>query len=111
MTHENLAIVFDSILSSRRKRSTRVAYLFVDLKKAFDSVNRQKLYEILLKRCKNNNDRQIVVLLMDLFMNNVVKYDDHTFDVERGVFQGSIFSPFLFNVYLEEALMSKPYLK
>ena len=40
MTHFNLARVFESIVETRMKRKLRKAYVFVDLKKAYDSVDR-----------------------------------------------------------------------
>ncbi len=86
-------------------------YIFVDLQKAYDRVKRDKLFELLWDECKDDDDRCIVKLLADLFERNEVFYDDKPFPVERGVMQGGVISPFLFNFYLEKALMSQAKLR
>ncbi len=83
----------------------------MDLKKAYDSVWRDKLFQILMDRCVNESERHIVQLLIELFTINKVKYGEQWFEVNRGVMQGGVISPFLFNVYLEHALMSCQVLK
>jgi predicted RNA-binding protein YlxR (DUF448 family) len=59
----NLTKVIKSIADTRRKRSERQAYLFVDLKKAYDSVKRDLLFKIMWDRCSSDPERQLVKIL------------------------------------------------
>ncbi len=108
MTHFNIAKVMTSILGTRRKRNSRTGYMLVDFRKAYDTVRRDQLFEMLLKRCAFEEEISILKLLLDMFYANKVHYDlggkDGRIDVLRGVMQGGVISPFLFNVYLEESL-------
>jgi hypothetical protein len=63
-THYNLTRLLESINYTRRKRSKREAYLFVDLRKAYDSVNKNILFNILWDRCKNDDERRLVSLIV-----------------------------------------------
>jgi hypothetical protein len=83
-----------------------VHQLFIDLKKAYDSVNREFLYNILLefdvpkklvrliKMCLNETYSKVRVgnLLSDKF------------PIQNGVKQGDILSPLLFNFTLDYAI-------
>ena len=53
LTAFNLTKLLECIGSTRRKSKSRKAYIFVDLKKAYDSVSRVKLFEMLRKRCRS----------------------------------------------------------
>ena len=79
MTHNNLVKVFKSISITRRRRTQRKVYLFVDLKKAYDSVIRKKLWEVLYRRCENENDESIVDSIRMLHRQSVIEYGDKSF--------------------------------
>ncbi len=82
--------------------------LLFDLKKAFDMVNRDVLFEILRKRCINERDHHLVSLIEILYRHSVLRIGDHAVQTNKGVPQGGVISPYLFNIYLEEALLKLP---
>ena len=75
----------------------------IDLQKAYDTVNREKLWRILLSRCKNEHDETLALLIIKMYQESRVKIGNHAFSADLGVVQGGFLSPMLFNVYLEEA--------
>jgi hypothetical protein len=84
-TSLNLTKLLTHINDTRRKRTQRSGYLFVDLKKAYDSVDRNKLFQILLNRATNNEERKIIYLIWDLFYRNTILFDNTKINVEKGV--------------------------
>jgi len=71
-------------------------------------VNRDVLFEILRKRCVNERDHHLVSLIEILYKHSVLKIGDHAVKTNKGVPQRGVISPYLFNVYLEEALLKLP---
>ena len=80
--------------------------LLIDLQKAYDSVDRGVLWKLLRKRCKTQQERSLVELIVKLHNDSTIQVGTHSMNAEMGLPQGSILSPVLFNVYLEEALKS-----
>ena len=80
--------------------------LLVDLQKAYDSVDRVILWKLLHKRCKTQPEKTLVELIEKLHNDSTIQVGAHSMNAEMGLPQGSILSPVLFNVYLEEALKS-----
>ena len=78
----------------------------IDLQKFYDSVDREILWKLLDKRCKDDSERTIVKLLMKLHSESTIQVGEHQINAEMGLPQGSVLSPVLFNVYLEEAIRS-----
>ena len=77
--------------------------LFVDFKKAFDSVHRDKLFKILIAY---GIPRKIVDLIKLMYLNTkarVVTPDGETclFDILAGVLQGDTLAPFLFIIVVD----------
>ena len=98
---ENLAIVVNYILKSRRKQTQRKVYVSCDLRKAYDSVSVEKLF---LKSNQKSGVRQgkhLLQLIKELYKNRqVAKERRH-----------SVFSFDVFNIYFEHALTNIPDLK
>lgn len=73
--------------------------IFIDFSQAYDTINREKLYRRL-------NDRKIlpvckIQLIQFIHENLVIKLGNKTCKTERGVPQGLMTSPMLFNIYIE----------
>ena len=74
------------------------------MQKAYDTVNREKLWRILSSRCRNDTDQTLALLIIKMYQQSQVIIGKYSFSAELGVVQGGVLSPTLFNVYLEEAL-------
>jgi hypothetical protein len=94
-----------------RGKSARKFAALIDLQKAYDTVNREKLWGILRGRCQNEVEQSLVNLIIKMHQHSTIKIGNYCFDAPRGVVQGAVLSPFLFNVYLDEALKSSKKLK
>jgi hypothetical protein len=83
-----------------------VPQLFIDFKKAYDSVNREALYNILIEF---GIPRKLVGLI-EMCLNEtysrvrIGKNLSDKFTIENGLKQGDTLSPFLFNFALEYAI-------
>jgi RNA-directed DNA polymerase len=64
------------------------------------------LWKLLRKRCKTQQEKSLVELIVKLHNDSTIQVGAHSMNAEMGLPQGSILSPVLFNVYLEEALKS-----
>ncbi|XP_072039366.1 uncharacterized protein [Amphiura filiformis] len=91
------------ILQKKLETNTPVYIAFIDYKKAFDSVSHQMMLQSLLDM---GFPRHIVALIQSLYSTQraAVRVDGEItewFKIKRGVRQGCIISPALFNVYSE----------
>lgn len=103
-THTNITKLLNSILKDNRRKKDKEAFVLVDLKKAYDSVRRDLLFDTLQQRANTAQESKLVQLMRVLGSKNRVHYGDSSFVVERGVVQGGVLSPKQFNVYLDRAL-------
>ena len=90
----------------RAKKILQVTILFVDLTKAFDSIHRGKMEQILLAY---GLPEETVAAIMMLYRNTEVKVrspdgDTDNFDIVAGVLQGDTLAPYLFIIYLDYVL-------
>ena len=85
-------------------RKKRKFNLLVDLQKAYDSVDRELLFRILRSRAKNDAEGHLLSLMEELYRSSLIEVGTSTLVAEMGLPQGSVLSPLLFNIYLEEAL-------
>ena len=64
------------------------------------------LWKLLKDRCKSQEEKSLIDLITKLHNDSTIQVGTHNLKAEMGLPQGSILSPVLFNVYLEEALKS-----
>lgn len=104
-TNFNLTRLLNNIWKIKKKKKKRkpIFMLFVDFKGAYDSVNRNYMYEILQRNnILNSNELQ---LLKFFHSKAEIWYDDASCKSKAGVPQGSNISPLLFNIVLNELMI------
>ncbi|MFN9905946.1 MAG: reverse transcriptase domain-containing protein, partial [bacterium] len=97
--------LLEQIHPGKGKQARKYAAL-IDLQKAYDTVIREKLWGILRDRCKSIEENTLVELIVRMHQHSTITIGNHSFNAARGVVQGSVLSPFLFNIYMDEALNS-----
>ena len=94
------------ILEGVRAKNLQVTLIFVDFTKAFDSIHRGKMEQILLAYDIPN---ETVAAVTILYRNTRVKVrspdeDTEYFDIVSGVLQGDTLAPYLFIICLDYVL-------
>ena len=94
------------ILEGVRAKNLQATLLFVDFTKAFDSIHRGKMEQILLAY---GLSKETVAAIMILYRNTKVKVrspdgDTEYFDIVAGVLQGDTLAPYLFIICLDYVL-------
>ena len=89
-----------------RAKNLEAKIIFVDFSKAFDSIHRGKMEQILLA---DNLPKETVTALMMLYKNTKVKVrspdgDTDYFDIVAGVLQRDTLAPYLFIICLDYEL-------
>ena len=91
------------IIEKAREFQKNIYFCFIDYTKAFDCVDHNKLWEILKEM---GIPDYLICLLRNLYagQETIVRTGHGTtdwFQIQKGVRQGCILSPFLFNLYVE----------
>ena len=112
MTSQNLTIcrilegVREKNNNKQTNKQTRGNNIFINFSKAFDSIHRGKMEQILLAY---GLPKETILAKMMLYRNTKVKVcspnrDTDFFDIVGGVLQGNIFAPYLFIICLDYVL-------
>jgi len=94
------------ILEQKREYNEEVHQLFINFKKAYDSVRREVLYKILIEfGIPRRLIRLIKMSLTEIYSRvRVGKNVSDRFPIRNGLKQGDVLSPMLFNFALEYAI-------
>jgi hypothetical protein len=113
---------------SKRRKLNRRVYGFIDIAKAYDSVDRELMFKVIDERIQEAGEKanalkdvatiskllelqQVLTPLKNMYEGHVLKNGDEEFETTNGVIQGSVNSPWLFSIYLEHFLFQEPTIK
>ena len=103
-TTETIASLNESILQFERRKHRSPILLFLDIKAAYDSVDHKLLFSKLKRRNCPEYLLRIVEQLMSGIKSRIVVggVESDEFEHEAGVLQGSIISPLLYSLYIDD---------
>ena len=79
--------------------------MLIDIRKAYDSVNRNKLKEIITINF-NNEEASFLITFIEIYEALTMIINDCEINTLKGLPQGSALSPMNFNLYKNDALVS-----
>lgn len=102
MTIDNIYIL-NHIVQRKNQKRGKVYALFVDLKAAFDRIDREKLWRIMEEKGINN---KMIGRVKKMYENTevMVRINEgiQGFRTRKSVRQGYVMSPFLLNIYMAD---------
>lgn len=104
-TQDHISIV-RKVIESATEQGKELYLVFVDLKAAFDTVPRGKLWQCLEEMEVTGKLRQVIKSIYKTVRGEVRikgKYS-REFEMQKGVKQGDSLSPLLFNIYMDKIL-------
>ena len=98
------------IIEKHREYNIPTYMLFIDFEKAFDQVNRNKLWGIMKQK---GIPQHLITAIKSLYVENQIKIEtrsnkkeDLVATINKGVRQGCPLSPSLFNIYMDDAILN-----
>lgn len=85
---------------TRKRGGLRTTLLFIDMKSAYDRVDRRELIRLVKQKGILNEEQ--LQLLGFLLSNASTQYGGHSTRMTNGLPQGSTLSPILFDIFIEE---------
>jgi hypothetical protein len=97
----NAVFTMQQIIEKRKEHNLPLFLLYIDYEKAYDNMNRDKLWEVMDNKIPN----YLLNTLKCIYRNTKVriKFNDgisEPIHINKGVIQGCGLSPALFNVYI-----------
>ena len=101
------ALVLKELIERSRRTGSELYLTFIDLEKAYDTVNRRKLFRLL---AHIGIEDRVVQVIRKMYEDNEVNFTLGDISTgwmgnNVGVRQGCVMSPTLFNLYIEELLV------
>ena len=91
---------------NENSNNLKAIIIFVDFKKAFDSINREIMLRILKAYGIIHNIIQAIALMYKYYYAKVIIPDgeNENFQITKGILQGDILAPFIFVITLDYAI-------
>ena len=84
-THKNISTVVARLKNSNRRQSERGISVFVDLKKAYDTVPRDRMIMYMLNAAETDADRQLISIIANLHLFQQLQVGIQSIETFRGV--------------------------
>lgn len=103
--HDHIFTV-KQIIEKTHLSKTKAYFAFIDLEKAFDRVNRKRMWDILVERGVNKKLIQAIksIYKRGIHYVNSNNRKSETFESKGGLRQGGALSPTLFNIFIDHII-------
>ena len=82
---KSTAIHISRLLHEVHGHKKRKFNMLIDLQKAYDSVDREILFKIVISRCQNDDEKKLVKLMIKLHRQSDIQIGEHHINAEMGL--------------------------